>query len=85
MPRQADRQISQSHGALHHHILNWKVSHYSSSWQEVAVAELRAAHQEAASPGTIRGALVPADLLKGSARPQQPHQLPRHRLQHYHL
>lgn len=84
MPRQADRQISQSHGALHHHILNWKVSYYSSSWQEVAVAELRAAHQEA-SPGTIQGALVPAELLKGSARPQQPHQLPRHRLQHYHL
>lgn len=83
--RQTDRQISQSHSTLHHHILNCIISHYPSSWQEVAVAEFRAAHQEAASPGTIWGALVPAELLKGSARAQQPHQLPWHRLQHCHL
>lgn len=83
--RQTDRQISQSHSALHHRILNCKVSHYPSSWQEVAVAEFRAAHQEAASLGTIWRALAPAELLKGSARARWPHQLPWHRLQHCHL
>lgn len=39
----------------------------------------------AASLGTIWGALVPAELLKGSARAQQLHQLPWHRVQHCHL
>lgn len=77
--RQTDRQISQSHSTLHHHILNWKVPHYPSSWQEVAVVQFRAPQQEAASLGTIWGALVPAKL-KGSARAQGPHQLPWHRL-----